>query len=289
MKNKFYTEKEISFLKENIDKFGAAICAEKLERSEISVIQQCYRKIGHCCFVCNATKEEIKSLKFGEKFNNLTIDFSKTKHPKELAYFIGFFWADGHIRKDKSLIIEIIKEDADDIEHILKTLADFTIYERTRKNTIKAFFYKDYEKEICKKLNYLGKYSNSIESHEKIIRYIPDCFIKYFLRGLIDGDGNLYVSPLTAKHHSTQITIAGRSGQNWDYIINYIKEKYDIDFKKNENKYKTYKSSNIRATNKTKIINFLSQIYDVDDKIYLTRKFKKIKSLIENNESYGKN
>ena len=282
MRSKFYSEKEIEFLKENIDKFGTSVCADKLDRTERSVINACYRKIGHCCFVCNASEEEINNLSFGYKFEPLNIDFSKTEHPKELAYFLGYFWADGYIRNGNNLVMDIVKEDADDIEHILMKLVKFAIYERSRPNKKpqKAFFYHDYKKNIANKLIELGKYSYSLESHEKILKFIPKEYINYFLRGLFDGDGCLYVSKNNSKHHCTQLYISGRYGQDWSYLVNFIKEKYDLDFKPNLRKYKEYKSSVIRATDKTKIINFLREIYKEDDNIYLTRKYEKIKDLI---------
>lgn len=285
MRNKFYSEKEIEFLKENIDKFGASICADKLDRTERSVINACYKRIGHCCFVCHVSEEEINNLSFEYKFEPLSIDFSKTEHPKELAYFLGYFWADGYIRKGDNLVMDIVKEDADDIEHILMKLVKFAIYERNRPNKKpqKSFFYHDYEKNIANKLVELGKYSYSIESHEKIIKYIPKEYINYFLRGLFDGDGCLYVSKEDSKHHCTQLYISGRYGQDWNYLVSFIKEKYDLNFKPNLRTYKEYKSSVIRATDKAKIVNFLREIYKEDDGVYLPRKYKKIKELTSKN------
>lgn len=40
---KFYSKEEINFLKENAEKFGAKICAEKLDRSLQGVISKINR------------------------------------------------------------------------------------------------------------------------------------------------------------------------------------------------------------------------------------------------------
>ena len=51
-------------------------------------------KIGTNKHPANVTKEEIKNLVFNgerDKHFDFTIDFSKTKLPKELAYFLGYF------------------------------------------------------------------------------------------------------------------------------------------------------------------------------------------------------
>lgn len=110
MKNKHYSTEEIDFLKENISKFGIQICANKLERSIIGVTNKCKRLGIKLNNNCNATKEEIDNLNFNSNF--LTIDFSKTSFPKELAYFLGFLWSDGYVTNSPNRIaIEIAEED----------------------------------------------------------------------------------------------------------------------------------------------------------------------------------
>lgn len=49
--------------------------------------------------------------------------------------------------------------------------------------------------EFGKLLSDLGKYPKSVEGHEKIYKYLKDELLWiYFLRGLIDGDGNFYIN-----------------------------------------------------------------------------------------------
>lgn len=280
--NRKYSNDEINFLKENIDKFGINVCSEKINRPFSGVVTKCYREIGYCNYICNATKEEIDNLVFYNDTKYLLINFELTDHPKELAYFLGYFWADGYIYRNKNLVLEITKNDADDIEHIFMNVASFKRYNRHRKGrqTQSTFHYVDCDKRNVALLNSLGKYPKSIESHEKIFNYIPECYINYFIRGLFDGDGCLYVSKDDAKHHSTQISISGRYDQDWTYITDYIKQKYDLDFKERLSVNNNYKSSCIRATNREKIISFLKKIYNENDGIYLSRKYDKINKLI---------
>ena len=54
-----------------------------------------------------------------------------------------------------------------------------------------TFFYSD--PNIISLLYNLGKYPHSSESHEKILNYIPKKYHIWFIRGLIDGDGNFYI------------------------------------------------------------------------------------------------
>lgn len=277
MKNKFYTKKQIIFLKENIDKFGVDLCAEKIGKTSRSVINKCYREFGKCNFKCHANEEEIKKLNFNDDFKELIFDFTKNKTPEILSYFIGYFWADGYVRKDGALVMEICLNDANDLEPLFNNLCSFTTYTRKRenKNQQKSFFYLDYDRIIPNLLKKLGKYPNSVENHEKILNFIPHEYHKYFIRGLIDGDGCLYISKENSKHHSTQLTISSRYNQNWEYLIKILKA-YDIEFKPILREYKNYKSSVIRATNRKQIIAFLNKIYSPNDGIYLNRKYKKI-------------
>lgn len=279
--NKQYSDEEIQFLKENVDKFGIRICAEKLNRSISGAVAKCYEELGYCKYTCKATDDEIDSLIFHDNTKYLLIDFNLTDNPKELAYFLGYFWSDGYISRNKNIILEITKSDADDIEHILIKVASFKTYIRNRegRQVQKTFYYTDYDNKNITRLKSLGKYPKSIESHEKILNYVPECYIEYFLRGLFDGDGCIYVSK--TKKRVVQLSLSGRYEQDWGYIISYLKQKYGIDFKIKQSLNGKYKSSCIRSANIGKIIYFLKRIYNEKDDIYLNRKYKKIKELIE--------
>lgn len=272
MKNKFYTEEEILFLRENLKKFGAKVCSEKIGRSVNSINGKSFKEFGFTKRSCEATDDEIKKLKFIKKEKELVIDFDKTKTPKELSYFLGFFWADGYIRRDGSLVIEITQDDADSIEHIFDNLASFKIYQRERagRKTQKTFFYGRND-EITEKLKNMGKYPKSVESHEKILDFIPNEYKIYFIRGLIDGDGSFYFT----KTNGTQFVISGRYEQNWGSLIEYFKT-IGIGCKICRREFKKNKYSYIRCTNTTQLKNFLSLLYEDKDGIWLDRKYNKL-------------
>lgn len=192
MKNKHYSTEEIDFLKENISKFGIKICADKLGRPIIGVTNKCRRLGIELNNNCNATKEEIDNLNFNSNF--LTIDFSKTLFPKELAYFLGFLWSDGYVTNNPNRIaIEIAEEDGVLLQPIFEKLTTFSIYKRNRegRKPQMTFFYSD--NDIINILYSLGKYPHSSENHEKIFKYIPEKYHIWFIRGLIDGDGCFYI------------------------------------------------------------------------------------------------
>lgn len=279
---KFYTEEEISFLKEFGPKFGPKICADKLGRGLEGVKSKFY-KLNIPISGGNISKEEIDDLIFTSTYVNLNIEFTDHQNPKELAYWLGFFWADGYIRKDSELVIEITEEDGIVLEPIFKRLASFKIYKRIRegRKPQMSFYYRD--KNIAQILKSLGKYSNSIESHEKILQYIPEKYRNYFIRGLIDGDGSFYTD---SKH--VQFSIYNNINYDWEYLKNYFNNVYNLNCSINKIETNSGNSSSLRASGKYDIMNFIKQLYKIKDGIWLPRKFVKceyILNLTKNNEN----
>lgn len=270
---RFYSDEEIEFLKENAPKFGAKICAEKLGR-KVESVRYKLSSLGISSKKDNSiTQEDIDKLIFKSSFKKLELDFSKTDTPKELAYFLGFFWADGYNKpKDKALVIEIVEEDGITLEPIFMRLATFSIYKRIRegRKPQMTFYYKD--KELFELINNLGKYPKSIESHQKIFEYIPEEYWIYFLRGLIDGDGCWYTSDSGA----TQFSICGAKDFNWEYLRNVLINKYNFNCRVEVRmESERGNSSIIRNTNTTDINKFIDQLYKIKDLIWLPRKYSK--------------
>ena len=279
MINRRFTKEEEDFLIENGDYYGVNVCADKLNRPVRSVSGKMRRLVGHATWKCSAMQEEIDNLLFDEKWRPLTFDFSLTKNPKELAYFLGYFWADGYIDQKGSLTIEIVKEDADDIVEIFDRLATFQKYNRKREGRKEqtTLRYKN-EKENVDLLYFLGKYPKSIESHEKIINYIPNKYIEYFLRGFFDGDGCLYITK--TKYLAAQMVISGRYETDWSFLVDFLKERYGITFRIKRVDNEARKYSQILCTDSKEIQGFLNRLYNVKDNIWLNRKYEKAKIIL---------
>jgi hypothetical protein len=288
-----FTKKEIEFLKENANSFGAYICSIKLNRKFSSVISKLRReKIPYKYKKTDKTKEEIENLEFKEDENlYINFDFNTTKTPKELAYFLGFFWADGTINREKYIHIEITSEDGNELLPIFSKLSNnFYISYRKREGRKEqmSFFYKD--KMFSDFLKSKGKYPRTVESHKKILEYIPEKYKIYFIRGLIDGDGCFSKLNETKTYFNIVLCfeIAGRYEQDWDYLIKFFKEKYNLELSLQLCKTDITTSSRIRTHNSEKIINFVKILYNDKDEIYLKRKYNKIKEYIEYREKKNK-
>ena len=274
---KFYSNEEVSFLKENAPKFGAVICAEKLGRSVSSVRRKLSSLKISSKKVPNITEEDIKNLCFKSSFKELIVDFKKTNTPKELAYFIGFFWADGYVReKDNNLLLEIVEKDAEDLKHIFNRIATFSVYRREREGRQPQVTFRYHDKNLVSFFINLGKYAHSTESHKMVLDIIPEKYQIYFLRGLIDGDGNFYIGT----KGSIQFSIAASYEQDWDSLKSKL-ETYGLTLSVQKACSDKGTSSHIRCSNTCLIKNFITNLYKVKDNIWLERKYIKAMEILE--------
>lgn len=274
---KFYSKEEINFLKENAEKFGAKICAEKLDRSLQGVISKINRLRLKINLISNASQDEIDNLLFNSSFRKLSIDFNLSKTLKELAYFLGFLWADGYVHNNE-LRIEITDEDAQDLERIFMKIATFKIYKRKRqgRKPQTTFYYKD--KQIFDQIVSLGKYPNSVESHKKILEYIPEQYHIWFLRGLIDGDGCFYIRSYK-NTVSRQFSIASSIDFDWTSLLQKLLQ-LGLPCTVSTEGSGSGSGSHLRCTNSKNIKDFIKILYNEQDGVYLNRKYNKAKELL---------
>ena len=271
---KHYTQEEIQFIKNYVEKYGIETCAEKLNRPLQGVKSKVFRLNLDASLKGIATDEEKRLLKFESSFKNLNLDFTISDCPNELAYFLGFLWADGYVlEKANKIAIEITEEDGIQLEHIFNKIATFSIYRRSRKGRKPqmTFYYSD--SNIVNLLYSLGKYPHSIESHEKILNYIPKKYHIYFLRGLVDGDGCFYIHDYI-RSISTQFTICGNVEQNWEYLVEELKN-YGMTCSIKRRQEKSGNSSIIINTNRIELKTFIGNLYKTEDNIWLPRKYEK--------------
>lgn len=274
---KFYSDEEITFLRENAPRFGAVICAQKLGRSVNSVRSKLSSLKVPSIISKDVTEEDIKSLNFKSSLRELDINFETTKTPKELAYFLGFFWADGYVReKDNNLLVEIVERDAEDLKPIFNRLATFSIYKRKREGRQVQITFRYKSKELVNFFKSLGKYSHSVESHEKILSYIPESYQLYFIRGFMDGDGSFYMGSKGA----TQLSIASSIEQDWEGLKTRL-ENYGLTLSVQKACTERGNSSHLRCTNSKLIRDFIKILYKIKDKIWLNRKYEKAMKIVE--------
>jgi hypothetical protein len=221
-----------------------------------------------------------------KKNGRVNIDDFYNIEKKEICYFLGLIWADGYLsKKTNSLGLECVADDMEHFKKVLDKIGKWCYYDRNRdrngvecKSLTNAHITDPQLHKFLEENDYLEK---SQKSPDKIISKIPNDLIKYFLLGMIDGDGCFYFK----KSLSSQFTISGTKEQDWSSI-----EKILVSL---EIKYKivvTKSSSAIRITNKKDIKKIGDYVYSPlkNENIGLRRKYEKYKqiisSILENDE-----
>lgn len=216
---------------------------------------------------------------------------------KELAYLLGYFYADGHLwlktvekKYNKGfstyhkLTLEIVSADCEYIKYCLDKLnINFSIRTRMRKNskneqTCFTISTKNELFEIFK--NILLDKTNMLQA----FNYIPLDSHSYFLRGFFDGDGCINIS----KNNGCRLYFYGNYYQSWNpifEILNFLNIKYV--YQQISRKNGDHKSSHIFISNKQGINKFFEFIYPNRKFDFgLLRKYQKletVQSLIKNN------
>lgn len=272
------------FIKENYNTLGMKKCVELLNTTK-GKVQTIVKK--------NNLKVDKKSLnkilsdstlKTGDKCNVSIINFTENIN-KYSVYLLGLLWADGYIAKNTkntkqryNINIECLNEDMEFFKTILDKIGKWNYYTRKRGDWQTITKANTCNKEL---LEYLSKhdYNNkSVASPCLIIKTIPNNLLKYFLLGIIDGDGCFYFNK---KHFLRQFSICGSLNQDWtafEKIFNELGIVYKISRRPNNKGG----SSLIRILNKNNIKKLGDYIYNTisDDKIGLPRKYAKYLEII---------
>lgn len=275
MSNK-YTESEEQVLKDNYEIYGPKYCAKLLNRNEDAI----FAKAKRMKLKKNGCRKHPSMQKINpEQFWNI--------QTKEVAYFLGYFWADGYInyRKNKTsnnyaVALEIKSEDANNILYILKNLGSWSLSTRKRKDNWKeTTTISTNSKDVYLFLKNNDYDTKSIKEPTFILKKIPKNLHLYWWRGYFDGDGSISFGVYPERWKS--IGFSSTINYEWSELKNLLTElaitKYSIQ--KYTHKTKNHCSSKFSIQNKTdiiKLINFL-----LKSEIGLDRKTEKMKKFLE--------
>lgn len=196
---------------------------------------------------------------------------------KYFCYILGIIWADGFVcKKTNRVSISLIEEDILNIEYIFFKVGIWnkTFFNNKKRNYKNQIRLDVSDKNFHKFLVDNDFYNKSFMSPTSILSLIKKDNLKYFIRGLIDGDGCFYYNK---KNYTRQLVISSTYEQNWDYMESFFNEiqcKYEIRQISNVSS----KSSLIRITN-IDIIKFGDIIYN--DFFGLKRKYEKFLTIKE--------
>lgn len=268
-----WTQEKIKQLKDNYSNNGSKYCSELIglpENTIKNMVRKLRLKLSNEIFSKNRVESKGKT---NIDYN----EFIKLDNP-EIIYFLGLFWADGFMYRNKNnstIGIGIVEEDMVVIESHLDKIGKWTkrVNKKKKESTWKPTkTILTNNKRIFDFLLENDYGDKSSVSADKIISKIPKNLLHYFFRGLSDGDGCFYVNKPKKGSTQRQFSISSTKEQDWSYVESLFQElniKYSISRSNN--------GSQIRITNKKGIILFGEYIYKGyhSDMIGLNRKYDK--------------
>lgn len=268
-----WSENEINLLKENYER-GADYLSSIMDR-ERSSIQHKLSRMGLKVskeVKSKISKENAHKRKFNDSYYSV-IDFTKDINEYS-SYVLGLLWTDGFLIKNrKTTGITILKDDMLEINWIFDRVGNWYISDRERVGKKESRTLTGYNPILLDSLTTLDFDKKSYFSPEKLFQLIPEKYLRYLIRGIIDGDGCFY---LNRKQYTYQLTISSTYEQDWSYYI-YFFSKLGFEFKVQRRLNKKSKSSIIRLCQRQKIEELSKWLYDgyEMDKIGLSRKYNK--------------
>ena len=191
-----YTQKEIDFILNNYEKYGSAYCEKHIGRGQANIGNKA-RQLG----LKRITKEKHPSM---QKIDPRQFWDIKSK---EVAYFLGYFWADGSLIRQQrkncnahKIQMEIASEDFLCVKDIFMSLGRWAISYRKRKETWKeTTTITTNSVDIYQFLFDHDFKSKSFSEPTKILKKIPIDLHCSFWRGFFDGDGCLWFNEKYSK------------------------------------------------------------------------------------------
>ena len=198
---KRYTEQECAFIREFFPLRGSRYCAKQLHRPWQSVTSTA-RKIGVCLTREGRTRVLEDAFAKPPEWYKVSLSQFETVTKPEVAYFLGYFWADGHVcvrhtDNDPSYVFSflILNYDYLTIKEVLDTMGGWGIYTRAQISNGKLVtkVYTGNKPLVLWLLKY-DYGSKSFGAPTKILDHIPSYLRHYFWRGYMDGDGSFRTS-----------------------------------------------------------------------------------------------
>jgi hypothetical protein len=214
---------------------------------------------------------------------------------EEKAYMLGFIYADGSVGYSTggyTLRIGLAAKDIHILKHFNKLISE--------EDMVKE--YEDNEKrKYCKIALHSKQMVSTLrdkwgvcENKSTILKNPTNLDLNlysHFVRGMIDGDGWIYITSPKAKECSCSVNLINSIDLN-NHLVNYFKEILNIDFHTTEMPCVTTDDMSIIAIKSfARCTKFLDWLYK-DSNMYLTRKYNKyqlIKAKYNSLPTYVKN
>lgn len=206
--------------------------------------------------------------------------FFENINTEEKSYILGFIVADGHIdNKTYRLTITLKDSDYTLLEKIRKAMRSThpikrgiirdNPYKKSNNKILKQCTLSINGKALISPLIKMGLGGNKTYTLDStIMNYIPSNLTKHFLRGYLDGDGNITWGKKYSSGNKYIIQVCGNE--------KFLLGSFQKNFPSNCSLYKDKISKQCyiwKITNKSEVMRFLTYIYG-NSTIYLDRKYR---------------
>lgn len=192
----------------------------------------------------------------------------------EVAYILGYLWADGHLNESSnSIVLDCVADDVRVIEPVFDTTGEWLKSDLNRSGKRPSRVLLTVNARIARFLISHGFGHKSVRSPDSLVALLPDSIRPLFWRGYFDGDGCIY--------NSTVISIAGSFNQDWTawcQLLNSLTVHYRVV----RREHGSSKSSSVTIHGQTAMLRLLDYIYFSygRDSIGLSRKYAAYQALI---------
>ena len=150
-----------------------------------------------------------------------------------MAYVLGFWFADGYMRIEKSYRILLTSNDKQILSDIRKAM--HSSHPIRKSKTDQSFSISFHSKKLYYRLEKLG--GIRCKSRQIVIPYIPKEFLRDFVRGYFDGDGSVFFVEYTRtkdKRRTRELRTNFTSGSRkfLDSVMGILHEEIDLPIKK---------------------------------------------------------
>ncbi len=191
MKKRVWSEEEISLIKKMYLDEGMSI---------VKIAKHFTTRTSN---ISNILKDNNVRLGY-RKNRNFKHDFFNKIDTEEKAYLLGLMIADGSVTHDpnesttnRSPMIRLEMVDKDIVERISKeTQTDAKIKKINREGKSTTYLWAVRSREMADDLRKYGVIQGKTISTNMVYNNIPKSLLRHYVRGLIDGDGSLYIDSL---------------------------------------------------------------------------------------------
>lgn len=206
--------------------------------------------------------------------------FFQEINTEEKAYILGFICADGHIDGDAYRLVIAIQERDSELLYKIRECMHST--HPIKHNILKTNPYKNSNNKTLKlcslsingknlitplvEMNLAGKKTYTL--NDSIMEYVPAHLWKHFLRGYLDGDGNITWGKRYSSGNKYFIQVCG----NKDFLEGSFQKHFNSSCSLYKDKY-SKQCYTWRLASKAEVLLALNEMYG-DAHIYLERKYK---------------